>query len=393
MSKKKKPNGEGTIYKRKDGLWCATLSLGFNSDGTRKRKYIYGDTYDEVHKKLVNLKSKCNLNNGYLVNENVSLSEWGKTYLYDFIKPTVRPSTFQRQESVFRVHIEKSNLGKLRLIDIKPFHIQKFLNTKTYLVESSIKKIYQILNIFLRQAVLNNYIWKNPIEGVVIPKSEKRSRDIEILTKSEQKKYIVALDGEFQRLLFLTALFTGMRQGELIALKWNNVDLNKGIININESYKYVKLFDSYDEGHYEMISQQPKTKSGIRKIPIPEFLIKELKEHRIIRKEYGMKIAGSKFNPTSLVFCSETGTPLLSSRISRTHKRVCKNAGIEHVSFHALRHTFASRMLELGEDIKKVSVWLGHSTVQMTYDIYVHITKEEMTTGSEKMNDLFYSLK
>ena len=389
---KKKPNGEGSIIERNDGRWCAVVSLGYNKDGSRKRKTIYGKSYKEVHQKLIEFQRNLHINNGYIKDEHMTLGKWGKFYLFEYIKHQVRPSTFQRHESIFRVHIEPSKIATMKLKDIKPYHIQNFLNTKTYMVESSVKKIYQLLDRFFKHAVLNDLLWKNPMQGVIIPKTEKQQRDIEILTRDEQRKYMLALQDEFQRMLFLTALFTGMRQGELIALKWKKIDFHKGIITVDESYKQVKLFDENGESTYKIISQPPKTKQGNRKIPIPAFLLEELKKHRKQQKEYGMKISGSDFNPTGLVFCSLSGTPLQASRVFRIHSRICKNADIEKVSFHALRHTFASRMIEEGEDVKNVSVWLGHSTVQMTYDIYVHVTNQSKLEGAKKMDKLYKSL-
>ncbi len=388
----KKSNGEGSIYKRADGRWCASVTVGYNPNGSIKRKYLYGKTKKEVHQKMVDLQNDININDGYIQDDLITLNQWGRTYLFEFLKPTLRPSSFERYESVLRNHIKESKIGDMKLKDIKSFHIQTLLNSKTHMSKSSIKKIYQLLSMLFDKAVLNDLIRKSPMPGVNMPKSEKPVKEIKILSRQEQKQFMLALDKEKQKALFLVTLFAGLRQGELVALKWGNVDLDEGEITVCESYKITKIFNTDGSYANELIKQAPKTESGKRAIPIPSFLVEELKKYRTKQLEYGVKKAGGNFNPTNLVFCSEVGTPLLPSNIYRIHTRLCEDAKINHIPFHALRHTFATRLIEEGEDIKTVQKLLGHSTIEIAYKIYVHVTKETKKAAAKVQDNLYKEL-
>jgi integrase len=393
---KRNANGEGTIYERKDGRWCGTATTGRNTDGSLKRKYLYGSSRNEVYKKMVELQRNMHLNDGYIKSENMTLKQWGSICLFDYIKPTIRPGTFQRKESVYRVHISEDNIGTMKLKDIKPYHMQRFLNNKTMdLVDSSIKKIYELLNQFFKLAISNDLLWKNPMDNVIVPRSNKNSKELQVFSRDEQKKYMASLEDEKLKALYLTALFTGMREGELVALKWNNIDLKKNIISVVESYEHVKIFDDPDDVtkyHYETVAQPPKTKAGKRKIPIPEMLVDVLRKHRIQQKEMGMKRAGSSFNKTGLAFCTTVGTPLRARNVMRKHQVVCDKAEVTKITFHELRRTFATRMFEEGADIKQVQYWMGHSTIDISLSIYILVTEDQKIATANKQNELFKSL-
>ena len=394
--KKRNANGEGTIYERPDGRWCGIITIGNNPDGSLKRKYLYAKSREEVHKKVVGLQRNMHLNDGYIKSENMTLKQWGSICLFDYIKPTIRPGTFQRKESVYRVHVSEDKVGAMKLKDIKPYHIQRFLNNKTgTLVDSSIKKVYELLNQFFRLAISNDLLWKNPMDNVIIPKSLKNSKELQVFSRDEQKKYMAELEGEKLKALYLTALFTGMREGELVALKWKNIDLKKGVINVVESYEHVKIFDDPEdvsEYHYETVVQPPKTKAGKRKLPIPEMLSEVLKKHKIQQKETAMRRAGSSFNKSGLAFCTSVGTPLRARNVMRKHQEVCELAGVTKITFHELRRTFATRMFEEGADIKQVQYWMGHSTIDVSLSIYILVTEDQKIATANKQNELFKSL-
>lgn len=337
---------------------------------------------------MVTLQNDINLNDRYIQDTVMTLNLWGKTYLFEYVKPTIRPTSFERYESIIRNHIKDSKIGNMKLKDIKSYHIQRLLNSNTHMAKSSIKKIYQLLNMLFEKAVLNDLIHKNPILTVNMPKSEKATKEIEILSREDQRKYVLALENEKQRPLFLTSLFMGIRMGELIALKWDNVDLDHKEITVCESYKKTKVFNNDGTYTNQLIKQDPKSESGKRKIPIPDFLVDILQTHTVNQKEYGIN-KGVGFNPTNLAFCSEVDTPLQARNMYRIHERVCSNAKIDNIGFHALRHTFATRMIEKGVDIKTVQKWLGHSMIEITYNAYVHVQKDTKIAAA-KMQDGFF---
>ncbi|MDF2530876.1 MAG: site-specific integrase [Clostridia bacterium] len=402
---KKNANGDGSIYKRSDGLWCANISLGYNSDGTRKRKVIYDRDRKTLKEKMIDLQNDIAINDGYIRDDEIRLQQWARTYLDEFIKPTVREGTYDSYDVICRNHIFNSNIASMKLKDIKAYNLQAFMNTKTNMSKSYIKKIHLLLNTFFENAVKNELIRKNPMIAVNKPSSKKEEKEIEVLTLDEQKSYMANLNSTSYKPLLLTALFTGMRLGEIIALTWNNTDLVKKEIKVINSFRLTRIHDN-EKPEWKMIKQPPKTKSSIRRIPIPDMLVNELKLHKKKQSEKSLKLGVENFNTQGLVFCSETGTPLTPRNVQRAHYLVCEKAKVNPqeiikdektnisygVGFHALRHTFATRMIESKVDVKTVQDWLGHSTIQMTYNIYVHVQEQTKKAAADVQNDLFKSL-
>lgn len=388
---KRNANGDGSIYQRKDGRWCASVTIGYDENGKQKKKYIYDRDRDIVREKLRALQNDIALNGGYIRDDLITLKQWGATYLNEFVKSTVRPSTYDSYELILRKHIGNDCIANMKLIDIKSFHIQKFLNSKTKLSKSYIKKMHMILDMIFNNAVKNDLIRKNPMNAVNIPRSEKAVKDVRALTRQEQSEYMKSLDSTRLKPLFLTCLFTGMRMGELMALDWNHVDLKKGEIKVEFSYKEVRMHDK-KEPYWKLLKQPPKTSSGYRTIPIPNEIVKVLKSHKASQDKLSFKMGKDKFNQEGLVFCSEVGTPLSSRNIQRTHYSICKKIGLNGIGFHALRHTFATRMIEENVPVKTVQYWIGHSSIEITYNIYVHVQEESKKAAAQVQSDLFKNL-
>lgn len=388
---KRNANGDGSIYQRKDGRWCAAITIGKDENGKQKKKYIYDRDRDELRKKMLVLQNDISINGGYVRDDVITLNQWGKTYLNEFVKSSVRPSTYDSYDVILRKHINDDTIGSMKLKDIKSFHIQKFLNSKACLSKSYIKKMHMLLDIFFSNAVKNDLIPKNPMDAVNMPKSQKQVKDVRALTRQEQSEYMKHLDSTRLKPLFLTCLFTGMRMGELIALDWNHVDLKKGEIKVEFSYKEVRMHDK-KEPYWKLLKQPPKTSSGLRTIPIPQEVVKLLKSHKAIQDELSLKIGKDVFNKEKLVFCSEVGTPLSSRNVQRAHYSICKKIGLEGVGFHALRHTFATRMIEENVPVKTVQYWIGHSSIEITYNIYVHVQEESKKAAAQVQSDLFKNL-
>ncbi len=388
---KRNANGDGSIYQRKDGRWCAAVTIGKNASGTQKKKYIYNKDREVLRTKLIALQNDIILNDGYVRDDVITLDKWGDTYLDEFVKNSVRPSTYDSYKVILRKHINPDAISGMKLKDIKAFHLQKFLNSKTVLSKSYIKKIYMLLDIFFSNAVKNDLIAKNPMNAVNIPKSQKSVKEVRALTRQEQSEYMKHLDTTRLKPLFLTCLFTGMRMGELVALDWRHVNLKTGEIKVEYSYKEVRMHDK-SEPYWKLLKQPPKTNSGIRTIPIPQEIVKLLKAHKLAQDEIALKMGKTEFNTEGLVFCSEVGTPLSSRNIQRSHYSICKKIGLEGVGFHALRHTFATRMIEENVPVKTVQYWIGHSSIEITYNIYVHVQEESKKAAAQVQSDLFKNL-
>jgi integrase len=388
---KRAANGDGSIYLRKDGRWCAAVTIGYGPDGKQIRKHLYDKDREELRRKLLALQNDIVINGGYVRDDTITLEQWGNRYLNDFIKNTIRPTTFDSYDTICRNHIFNHDIAKMKLKDIKAYHLQPYINSKSNLSRSYIKKIYLLLNAFFEGAVKNDLIIKNPMQGINLPRSEKEQKQIEILKLEEQKAYIHATEQTSYRPLLLTALFTGMRMGELLALTWDKIDFKNMQIKVDTSIKETRIHEN-GETKWATIKQPPKTKHGIRTVPMSKILAKILQEYKTKQAELSLKYGRSEFNKQGYVFCSEIGSLLNARNVQRAHYQTCVRAGIQKVGFHALRHTFATRMIENGVDVKTVQAWIGHSTIQMTYNIYVHVQEQSKKAAAQVQDDLFANL-
>ena len=346
-----------------------------------KRIPVYGKTKPIVEEKIKQLNRDIDQLGTILSKNSYTVSEWTYKHLFTTKIHMLSPSTFELYTGIYNNYIKNSKLGAMQISAVKQLHIQEFLNSYPHLSHTSLRKFYLILLSSFNAALSNNLIRMNPVKGVIIPNKNKPTTPIEILSKEEQRRYILATESEKYRLLFLTALFTGMRQGELIALKWENVNLELGIIKIKESVKRSRVY--LPDGTYsnQIVTKFPKSKSGSRDLPLPAFLLDEF-------HKYMSHIQSSDLN-RQYVFQTSTGKCLQARNLSTYHKRICKNANISPIRFHALRHTFATRLLEAGENIKTVQTLLGHADVETTLNVYAHVLEDSLKVSAQRQESIF----
>jgi integrase len=391
----KKANGEGSIQKYyKNGVfvgWRATITLGRDDDGNLIRKQFYGKTKMETLKKADEYKNKYDT--GLLPSDaKITLQQWFKIWLYEYRINDLRPSTLERYDGIYRNYIKNSNIGMMKLKDLRTANIQAYYNTlvkdhdKT---PDTIKTINKILKAALSQAIKENYITMNYCNNVILPKVGPKD-EIEIFTIEEQYQFISSLDNHRNRALFILVLGTGLRIGEVVALKWSDIDFQASELNVQRTFKRVAKLNNIDkeENRTEIIEQLPKTKYSERTIPIPSSIIKELKAHKKRQNEEKIK-AGEVYINNDLVFPNELGEPTDTRNLSRSYERALNRAGIAHKKFHALRHTYATRLFENDVPLKTVQILMGHSNIKITADIYTHVMPEEKIKAVEKINKLF----
>ncbi|MEG0377597.1 MAG: site-specific integrase, partial [Eubacterium sp.] len=188
--------------------------------------------------------------------------------------------------------------------------------------------------------------------------------------------------------LIKTALYSGLRRGEIMALTWDDVDLEKGTINVNKSYSRHK-----DEtGKIRGMVDTPKTASSIRMVPIPRFVVAELKQHRAKQAELILLLA-NKYEKNNLVFCTDIGKYISISAIESAMRGFSKELGLDSLNMHDFRDTYATRLYELGYNEKTVQVLMGHSNIGVTMDIYTHVSSEMKTKDVYLLDELHLSLK
>ncbi len=392
---KKNANGEGSITKRADGKWMGQVSVGRDPiTGKIKRQTFYGKTRDEVRQKIT--KVQFDIQQGaYIEPSKLTFGEWIDTWLKHYKTASIRPTTLTSYEYIIRIHI-KPSIGHIPLKDLKAEQLQamyndKFMNGNTTkkgggLSARTVRYIHVIIHEALAQAQKNDLVIRNVSESTVLPRQTKK--EIRVLTLEEQKKFISSLGCEPLGPLFLLALASGMRLGELLALKWSNIDLDKAVVKVKQSLSRVRNFDEDNDVNSELIFQEPKTKAGNRSIPIPLSIIQALRTHKKKQAEQRLK-AGASYINNDLVFCTKTGSPIEPRNVDRSFKAILTNAKLADINFHALRHTYATRLLEANEHPKVVQELLGHTSITMTLDLYSHVLPELKSAAAAKINNLF----
>lgn len=352
--------------------------IGHKEDGEKVIKNFYGESKKEAEEKANAYLN--NISNGLISDfENVTFSELMHSWLFDFLHNSskIKPSTFQRYESIYRNYIKNSSIAGNKLIQIKTLQLQKFYNelSKNGYSYSQIKTLNTILKVFFNWCIDNDYILKNPCKKVLLKGNKtdiinNKQKDVEILTEKEIKLLKDYLKGSDFELLFLLDLATGLRQGELLALDWEHIDLKNKIITVERTVKEVYVYDDEEHKHIETIFQTPKTLNSFRKVPIPNSMIDMLKNQK------------SKNN---LLFKDTKGNPLKGKNVSTKWTKILKECNIPHKKFHSIRHTYASILLKKGVDIETVAELMGHTAISIT-QIYLHSSKKQKNTSVNKLN-------
>ena len=379
MSRTRKQNGEGSIFKVSENKWVAKISLGTRPDGKPNIKQFSGKTEAIVKKKLKDFKKSKDFAEKHMPsNDTVQayFSMWLREYQYNKLKP----SSYDRLESTVINHIFP-HIGALKIDKVTRDNVQALINQlykKEKLSYSSVKKVYVALNSCYKHALTSDVVTKNPCVGIVLPSMSERTKQIVPLNFDEVERLKKALsvpasDGTHLCCYghaYLLILNTGLRMGEVLSLRWEDVNFENKTITVNKNSILSKKRDNDGNkvGGYELqVQNSTKTASGNRVVPIN----RSAEEALLVLKQG---------NTTPYVVVNSRNNQVLPSNFERSFHAVLKNAGIDgNYSVHALRHTFASMLFAKGVDVKIVSKLLGHSTVKITYDIYVHLFEKDIS--------------
>ncbi len=358
---KKRGNGEGTITRRKNGSWAAQYVV-YTAEG-RKRKTLYGKTRQEVAAKLA--KAVADREGGLLFDAgNLTVGEYLDHWLTDSVKDTVRLTTYQGYERICRLHI-KPSLGRVRLKDLTVVHVRGLYRERleTGLAPRMVQLVHVTLHKALKQAVADGLIPRNVTEAVKAPRSEKK--EIRLLSPEQARTLLDSVEGDRLEALYVLAISTGMRQGELLGLKWEDIDLEAGTLQVRRTLS-TRVGSGFS-------FSPPKTAKGRRSIKLPEVAKTSLRRHRKVQLEERIKLAGL-WEDNGLVFTTQAGTPVgRQELITRSFKPLLSKAGLPDIRFHDLRHTCATLLLSKGVHAKFVQELLGHATISITLDTYSHV--------------------
>lgn len=353
-------NKEGRVIGYRGSYWVHTA-------GGRKRRYVSGKTKGETRAALN--KAKADAAGGLVFDaQGLRLGEYLDRWLED-VRDTVRLRTFERYEQIVRKHIVPT-LGDNKLKDITPNHVRGLYKEKLRcLSPRSVQYIHITLHKALKQAVMDGLIPRNATEAVKPP--QVRRDEIRPLTPEQVKVLLEAARGDRLEGLYIVAVMCGLRQGELLGLKWEDVDL--GDPN-NGSPGTLQVRRSLSNGTFTT----PKTAKSRRSITLPQRAVNALRNHR--ERQLGEAT-------TELVFASETGEPLDRYHVRRRFKALLKRANLPQVRFHDLRHIGATVLLSKNVNPKIVSEMLGHATIAITLDTYSHVLPNMGDAAAGAMDD------
>lgn len=375
--KRRRGKGEGSITKLADGRWQARIDLGY-VNGRRKRKAFYGKTRREVVEKLK--KALADHQQGTLaLDERQTVGQFLTHWLENVARPSVRPRTYASYAQLIRVHI-LPHLGRVPLARLTAQQVQAFLNARhgAGLSARTVQYLHAILRRALGQAEKWGLVARNVARLATPPRVERRVP--RPLTVEEARRLLDAVRGDRLEALYTVALSLGLRQGEALGLRWQDVDLEQGLLTVR--YQLQRI-----DG--KLVLTEPKTVRSRRTIQLPAIALEALRAHKVRQLEERLK-AGPAWQgwDHDLVFTTTIGTPLEARSIVRHFHKLLQKAGLPRMPFHNLRHTAASLLLAQGLDIRVVQQVLGHSQIALTANLYAHVMPVLLKEAAARMDAL-----
>lgn len=371
MAKQKRKNGEGTVRLRKDGRWEGRVVIGYDDKGKPKTKSVLAHTKSECVEKLERLKEECG-RTAEKLKPDMPFGEWIDFWYKYFSSPKLRPTTQATYENRIYGHIIPS-VGKIPLSKLTQNDLQQFyaklkrtgrkVNVElkgTGVSDRMVRSCHALCRSSLEKAVEEGLITRNPSIGCKLP--PKKNGEMKVLTQNEIVRLLNQAYDEGYYEMFLLELTTGMRRGEILGLKWRDLNLETGELNIKRQLTTKGI-------------SVPKTKSSIRTVLLPPDMLDLLREMKKTAKY-------------DWIFPSpvKEGEPRNPTAITKRFRIMLERAHCKHVRFHDLRHTFATMALENGMDVKTLSAMIGHVSSETTLNIYSHVTDTMRAQAAVKID-------
>ena len=396
--------GEGTLYQRKSGnKWYLIISTGERKpNGRYKQKWIDLETTDRkvAKEKAKEIKAELAKKGRYEPPSKDTFSEWLDFWLEEIKRPDIKPTTYDDYEFIIRIHI-KPILGHIPLKKLTPEILQEFYNTKRKekrlsnkfdengnrlpsdkpLSTRTIQKIQMIIRASLQKALAMRKIPENP--DTFIDRIPYKQPKAKYLNGKQITELLEKIENDMWYDAYLTVLGSGVRLGELAALRWDDVDFDGMRLKIDESAVTVKTHS--EEGkRQQVIFQDPKSETSKRIIPVPFDVTDALKKRMACLKEELLRM-GKKLKKDDFVFMWPDGRPVRPEYLSHHFIKLANRYGFQGITLHKLRHSYASMLLANGEDLKVIQENLGHSSIDVTADIYAHVVDKLKEKAAKKI--------
>ena len=374
---KRRPSGDGMVRKKEDGRWEGRVVIGYDEKNLPKTKNVLAKTKSECVEKLKQLQEQYAPPKSDKIKLEMPFGEWMDFWYQNYSKPKLRPTTRSGYEGRIYRHIipELGNipLDQLTQNDLQQFYARlkksgRLLHAEHYgkgLSDRMVRACHMNCRSALEKAVQEGLIRMNPAVGCKLP--PKKAREMQVLTREEIQRFLIQAKAEGYFELFLLELTTGLRRGELLALQWDDLNLETGELQVTK-----QVYRTKEDG---LLISQPKTKSSIRTVSLPPTLLN-------ILKEYKESVNSQWMFPSPV----KEDMPMTPGAVRRRLQIILERAECKRIRFHDLRHTFATLSLESGMDVKTLSAMLGHVSAATTLDIYTHVTGDMQTEAAAKID-------
>ncbi len=355
------------IYKRKDGRYEGRYVIGRTPEGRTKFGYVYGRQYAAVREELTRRRAAEADNRGYSLTGRMTFGEWTERWMQGELKANVKPSSYQAYLGMYSRHM-KGEMGCRDITKITPDAIRAFLESlyKKGLADSTVKGVYRLFSAAMRCAQEEEVIRRNPCSRIRLKNAAQREQRVLNRRESDALNKNAHPQGDLPALM---SLYTGMRLGEICGLRWDDVDWDSRTLTIRRCAQRIALSNSKQKT--TLIIGTPKSLKSCRTLPVPDFIMD------LLRARQSGSGGGYIF-----------GTPDRAAEprtIQRQFQRLAGRSGLTNVHFHTLRHSFATRLFELGVDVKTVSSLLGHSSARITLDFYAHSLLEHQRAAIDRL--------
>jgi len=401
VERTRRENGTGSIYLQPNGLWTGKIWLTNQVTKERKRHTVYGHSENEVKEKMIKLSGSMSVLNGNGL-KHKTFGELFEEWLLIFKKPVVSPRTFEGNMRTFKLHI-KPYVEKMDITEVNAPVIQQVIN-EMLMKENSVnlaRKVKFLFNQFFEYAVDGEYVEYNPVNRVKVKSKLNNTFTVDetykAIPQEDRMKFLTELNQhEFLKPLCMTMMFAGLRTGEALALRWNNVDFENKTIQVRNGIIQVPKFDAKGNVIERITVIGPtKTTCSVREVPIPDILVEALKDWRKcqwVRKELtGVDLLA----PNAIVFGNKDGSVRTYAGTRKIFTTFMKGIGMDKcgIHFHTLRHTYSNILFEMNENPKIIQALLGHKSVKTTLMVYNSVDKSYYKQATEKLNTMFNSEK